>query len=146
MVAGSPSEKNKLLISIPSGEGKLFLRKNVIGEIKNRLSDLNRAKYLCIQLESVKGNLEAGVVTSDAITYRATAVPNAEGVVRIPLNSLKQTQTALLPMAYPVFMNQYFNPSTKEPLKLDQIQMVELMVEDNGQEPASIEIGAIWME
>lgn len=146
VVAGSPSEKNKLLVSMPSGEGKLFLRKNVIGEIKNRLSDLNGANYLCIQLKSVQGVLEAGVVTSDAITYRATVVPNAEGVVRIPVNSLKKTQTALLPMAYPVFMNQYFNPSTKEPLKLDQIQMVELMVEDNGQEPASIEIGAIWME
>ena len=138
-------EKGTLRINVEEGADVVFLRKDVSSEIKGMKESLQTAKYLCMQLKSVQGQLMAGVVTSDGITYRAKAKVNVDGITRISLSDLAQGSTALLPVAYPLFMNQYFNGSVSIPLSLDKIQSLELMLTNNRQ-ALSVEIGTVWME
>ena len=70
--------------------------------------------------------LQAGFITSDGYTYTATCPPPENGIVRLPLKDLKQTDTALLPLSYPVFMEKYFHPATEIPFRTGTIESIEL--------------------
>ena len=81
-------------------------------------------------------------------TYAAACpAADADGVVRIPLSKLKLTDTALLPLAYPSFLDAYFHPQTELPLRATDVESLELRVT---QQPAGkeavLELGEIWLE
>ncbi|RKD92428.1 glycoside hydrolase 5 family protein [Mangrovibacterium diazotrophicum] len=148
VVAHSPTETNTVHFSfkLDNEQPELYLRKYIADEIVNRKDRLKSASTLCIQVKDAPAGLKAGFVTSDGFTYRADCLAAENGIVRIPLDELKQGQTALLPVAYPVFMNHYFTPEINLPFKPESIEFLELMFPGEKGEETELEIGSIWIE
>ena len=105
---------------------------------------------LCIRVNRNKPlpqGLSAGFVTSDGYTYKSLCpAPSAEGIVRIPLKELRLTDTALLPIAYPTFLKQYFHPETVIPFRPEKIEKLELSMPGTGKPTVEIELGDVWLE
>lgn len=144
LVANSPTEKQTLHIAFDSQEAQpsFFLQKYIREKVTNRKGKLSNSTTLCLHLKQVPERLKVGFRTTDGYTYHmpCTAV-STDGIARLPLSALKQTDTALLPHAYPVFLGKYFRPNTEIPFDREKIELLELSFE--GKE---IEIGSIWLE
>jgi hypothetical protein len=149
----NPAETPKLdfQLKTKNPETRFFWRKYIKEALANREETLKKARYLCLQL-NVKGfenlkNLKAGFITSDGFTYMAT--PNRkenESCFKIPLQDLAQDSTALLPLPYPVFLNNYFVPGVQIPFDIRKIETLEISVSGVSAENAVVSIGNIWLE
>lgn len=134
---------------VPKKAGEtFFLRRYVKDDLAGRAGRLAECRTLCLHLRSVPRGLQVGLLTAMGYTYALPCpAADADGVVRIPLSKLKQTDTALLPPAYPSFLDAYFHPQTELPLRAADVESVELRV---GQQPAGeaavLELGEIWLE
>ena len=121
--------------------------KNLIEERKERVKDCS---VLCIRVNRTKTlpeGFSAGFVTSDGYTYKSPCpAPSSEGIIRIPLKDLRQTDTALLPIAYPTFLKQYFHPETEIAFLPERIEKLELSMSGNKKGLVEIELGNIWLE
>jgi hypothetical protein len=148
LVENSPSEKNTLQFTFNSKEDspKFYLRKYIGDELENRQDRLKSAGYLCLHVKKAPKTLKAGFVTSDGYTYLATCPQPENDIIRIPLAELKQTETALLPNAYPVFMKKYFIPETVIPFQVESIESLELSFDGEKNVEFKLEIGSIWIE
>lgn len=122
---------------------RFFLRKYIRSEINGRMKGLQQAKELCFYLKKGPKDLKVGFITSDGYTYYADCTPNTQGIIRISLSDLHQTETALLPSAYPVFMNKYFKPKTDIPFNILKIESFELSFTGKEME---LELGNVWLE
>lgn len=144
LVTNAPTEKQTLHVAFDSKEAHptFFLQKYIRKEVANRKEKLSNSQTLCLHLKQVPERLKIGFRTTDGYTYHmpCTTVP-ADGIARLPLSALKQTDTALLPHAYPVFLEKYFRPKTEIPFEREKIELLELSFD--GKE---IEIGSIWLE
>lgn len=127
-----------------------ILRKSVKEEIEGRKDKLKSCTTLCIRVNSHKmlpENFSAGFITSDGYTYKGICTaPSSEGIIRISFKDLRQTDTALLPIAYPTFLKQYFHPETEIPFQPEKIEKLELSVSGKDKTKTTIEIGEIWLE
>jgi hypothetical protein len=144
----SPLEKSTLQYVFQSDEEHpvFFLRKYIRDEIRGREERLRSCKSLCIQLKQAPSGLFAGFITTDGFAYNTACPAAQDGVVRLPLTAMKQGKTALLPHAYPVFLDRYFQPDTTIPFRTEAIESVELWFGGQQQEKETIEIGSIWLE
>lgn len=142
--------KNNSIIETPSlcvesekkdNGGCIYLRKYVREDIVNRKERLKNCTYLCVQLKENPEGMEIGFVTTDGYTYKQKCRAGNEDIVRVPLSKLKQTDTVLLPHAYPVFLKKYFRPETDIPFDVGKVDYLELSSEKN-----KIEISNIWLE
>ena len=53
---------------------------------------------LCVSMQRrFPEGLKAGFITSDGYTYLASCAAATDGIIRVPLQDLEQTNTALLP-------------------------------------------------
>lgn len=144
-------------------ENKYFLRANIKGILAGRRGKLTSCTSLCMRVDSshtLPEGTTVGFVTSDGYTYKASCAvtPSSEGIVRIPFSELKQTDTALLPVSYPVFLPRYFHPVTDIPFQIGKAEQWELSFENVGKENLEKEkvgkmkgrpdagIGNIWLE
>lgn len=147
-VDNGPSKKGSLRISFKSddAEPKFYLRRYIGDRIENRPAFASQAKYLCIQSKETPAGLMAGLVSTDGFTY-AVACPKAEnGIIRVSLNQLQQSKTALLPNAYPVFMPRYFEPKTAIPFSTQNSESLVLWIDGQKGESCTLELGTIWIE
>ena len=128
--------------------------KVVVDDLKTaglyRKDKVKSCTTLCIRVNRNKPlpqGLSAGFVTSDGYTYKSLCpAPSAEGIVRIPLKELRLTDTALLPIAYPTFLKQYFHPETVIPFRPEKIEKLELSMPGTGKPTVEIELGDVWLE
>lgn len=127
--------------TLPEGSNHHFLKKYLRDEISGRSEKLSQCKYLCLKLKGDMTGLEAGFITSDGYTYKATCPAPENGMIRLPLSKLQQTATALLPHAYPVFLKEYFEPGTNIPFSISKIETLE--ISGTGQE---ITLEDAWIE
>ena len=101
-----------------------FLRKSIQDVLKERKGKLKSCTTLCIRVNRHKNLPEgfyAGFITSDGYTHKTIcSTPSPEGIIRIPLKKLHQADTALLPIAYPTFLKQYFHPETDIPFQMEK--------------------------
>ena len=74
------------------------------------------------------------------------STPSPEGIIRIPLKKLHQADTALLPIAYPTFLKQYFHPETDIPFQMEKAEKLELSLLGKDKTESIIELGEIWLE
>lgn len=144
----SPIEKPTINYQFQSKEDNpvFFIRRYVKDDIEERKQRLAGATTLCIQAKQAPRNMQAGFITTDGYTYKAHCTATTDGVIRIPLSSLQQTNTALLPHVYPVFLDKYFRPQTTIPFKAENIESVELSFQGETGVQTEVEIGSIWME
>lgn len=144
----SPVEKKTLNVSFKSKDEHpvFFLRKDIRDDVAHRQERLSECTHLCIYLKKIPKELHAGFITSDGYTYAANCPIPENGIVHLPLSELKQTDTALLPHSYPVFMEKYFHPSTEIPFSINHIERIELSFGGKKDETGEIEIGSIWLE
>lgn len=152
LVDSSPVEKPLLRFRFtPKGENPhYFLRTFVKNLIEERKERVKGCSVLCIRVNRTKAlpeGFSAGFVTSDGYTYKSPCpAPSSEGIIRIPLKDLRQTDTALLPIAYPTFLKQYFHPETEIAFLPERIEKLELSMSGNKKELVEIELGNIWLE
>ena len=139
----SPIDKPTINYSLEPNQPdtRFFLRKYIRTDLTGRAARLKEVKELCIYLKKKAIGLKAGFVTSDGYTYYADCTSKTSGIIRIPLSDLRQAETALLPAAYPSFMNKYFKPQTNIPFDSSRIEFLELSFERG-----ELEIGNIWLE
>lgn len=149
IVDDSPVEKKTLELTFVSKDEhpRFFLRKYIRDEVANRKDRLSTCTHLCLYLKKMPEGLHAGFITSDGYTYSMPCPPPpVDGIVRIPLTALRQTDTALLPQSYPVFMEKYFRPSTEIPFRIKTIESLELSFDGKKDVAGEIGIGSIWLE
>jgi hypothetical protein len=148
VVENFPIGKNTLHFSFQSDEEQpeFYLRKYIGDEVAGLKKRLSTASVLCLHVKKSPIGLKAGFVTSDGFTYLADCPLAEDQIIRIPMDRLKQTRTALLPAAYPVFMNKYFTPKVMIPFLPEKIESLELKVEGQKGKACEIEIGSIWIE
>lgn len=127
--------------TLPEGSNHHFLKKYIRDKVAGRKERLAKAAYLCLRLKEEAKDLKAGFVTSDGYTYKAACPAAENGIIRLPLSDLRQTATALLPHAYPVFLKEYFEPQVAIPFRVEKIEGLELSAE--GQE---IALESAWLE
>jgi len=148
LISSSPMEKNTLRYVFQSDNEKpvYILRQYIRDMITGREDRLRSCTSLCIQLKKAPAGLFAGFITTDGITYNAACPLIQDGLVRLPLTALKQGKTALLPLAFPVFLDRYFKPDTGIPFRTEAIESIELWFDGKKMEKEAIEIGSIWLE
>lgn len=152
LINSSPVEKPLLRLQFtPKGENpQHFLRTSVKEQVVARKDKVKNCTVLCIRVNRTKAlpeGLCAGFITSDGYTYKSLCpVPSPEGIIRIPLKELRQTDTALLPIAYPSFLKTYFHPETDIAFLPEKIEKLELSMPGNAKPTVELEIGEIWLE
>ncbi len=125
---------------------RFFLRRYIAADVKNRKERLGTAREICLYVKELPTNLQVGFVTSDGYTYTAPVENPREGVIRIPVNRLQQTATALLPHSYPTFLEKYFTPSTAIPFRMEEIEYLEISFTGEQEKEYVLETGAVWLE
>lgn len=152
LLDSSPIEKPMLRFTFsPKGDKPhYFLRTSVQNRIEGRKDKVKDCTMLCIRVDKSKTlpqGLSAGFITSDGYTYKSPCpAPSEEGIIRIPLKDLKQTDTALLPVAYPTFLKPYFHPQTEIPFLAEKIEKLELSMSGIENKKTEVSVGSIWME
>lgn len=130
----------------PDKHPRYFLRKEIRNEIRNRKNRLQQCRWICLHATRLPAQTQIGFITSDGYTYHTACPQDADGIIRIPIRELKQTETALLPHPYPVFLENYFRPTTELPFDIKNIEQLEIRAEGTKDADIEIEIGAIWLE
>lgn len=148
LISPSPMERSTLRFVFQSYDENpvFYLRKYIREEIAGREDRLHGCTTLCMQLKEAPAGLKAGFITTDGFTYSADCKPAQNGLVRLPLMDMKQGRTALLPLAYPVFLDRYFQPDISIPFRIEAIESLELWFEGKKQEKEALGIGSIWLE
>ena len=148
LIQNAPTEKPTLRITFESKDKApvFVLRCYIKDDINGRPERLASCHTLCIHAKKIPEGLKAGFITSDGYTYLASCAAATDGIIRVPLQDLKQTNTALLPHAYPVFLDHYFRPQTEIPFRVEGIETLELSFDGVAEKTAEIEIGSIWLE
>lgn len=127
--------------TLPEGSNHQFLKKYIREEVAGRMAKLPQVQYLCLKVKGEAKEWKAGFITSDGYTYKATCPAAVNGIIHLPLESLRQTATALLPHAYPVFLKEYFEPKTDIPFRIEKIESLEISGEGKG-----MEVESAWLE
>ncbi|MDO4164752.1 MAG: hypothetical protein Q4D56_10275 [Bacteroides sp.] len=145
----TPTEKPMLNVTFQSDKEQpvFFLRRYIKDEVSGRPARLSACRTLCVQLRKKPEGLKAGFITATGYTYLADCpAVEADGIARVPLTALRQTDTALLPYAYPSFLDNYFHPQTDLPFRVGEVETLEFRVEGKPGKEAEIEIGSVWLE
>lgn len=110
LIENAPTEKPTLRITFESKDPNpvFFLRRYIKDDISGRPERLAAGRNLCLHVKKMPEGLKAGFITSDGYTYLAPCTAATDDIIRIPLTELRQTNTALLPHAYPGFPRQLF--------------------------------------
>lgn len=159
---GNPAETNKLEFELKTKnpETRFFWRKYIKDALANRDETLQKARYLCLQLDikesskskdsddlKISNFFKAGFITSDGFTYTAALNQKRnEAFFKIPLQQLTQEVTMLLPSPYPTFIGNYFVPDIQIPFDIRKIETLEISTSDVSAENAVVSIGNIWLE
>ncbi len=149
LLQDSPADRPSVQVTFDSSEPgstpRFFLRKNVRDDLVNRVARAESCTTLCLELTETPDTLTVGFVTTTGYTY-TTTVTAAPGILRIPLSALQQAPTALLPHPYPSFLQEYFNPVVSLPFRAGEIEQLEVSFAGAVKTPATIALGAVWME
>jgi len=136
----------KFYVKAQDRGGKLFIRKGIRNDLMVREKRLSTCKYLCINvIKNEADTLTAGFISTFGYTYKAM-ISQSKGIIRIPLSQLVQGETALLPCPYPVFLKKYFEPVTKIPFNIKDIESVELTLIPADGQTSTLELGSVWLE
>ncbi|MCC8096243.1 MAG: hypothetical protein LIP05_13355, partial [Tannerellaceae bacterium] len=125
---------------------RFFLRRYIAADVEHRKEQLENAQQICMYAKDIPAGLQIGFVTSDGYTYTAMATTTGEDIIRIPLRALQQTSTALLPHAYPTFLEKYFTPVIPLPFRTGEIEYLEISFTGEQDTDYNLEIGAVWLE
>lgn len=147
VVRSSPWEEQTLKASFesPEEDPRFFLHTYIKDEITGQLERVARSNYLCLHVKQAPEKIQVGFVTDRGFTYVAP-VEKTPGIVRIPLTTLQQTKTALLPHPYPVFLKEFFEPDVELPFRMQEVEKIEISWEGEKGKMSEIEIGSIWLE
>ena len=131
---------------------RFFWQKDISRDITARRSGIAQARQLCLAIggRGLAGGLEIGFVSDMGYTYVANVTVDDKKeeiqVVRIPLETLKQVPTALLPAPYPVFLERYFVPQINIPFQVTQAEKLLISTRGAVSPTAELRVGAAWLE
>jgi len=128
----------------------LFLREFVGNAIEGRRKELNRFSSVVLRLRSLDSttdSLQFAFLTTDGYTYAASFKLTDEfSDIRIPLNKLQQTRTALR-LTYPQMMDQFFVP--KQDIAFSPMNIEKWEISTDGvttPDSVSYEVENVWLE
>jgi len=151
LVVGSTVGSHAIRVSGRLSRGELvFLREYVGDDLRPRRAELRGFTHLVIRARSRSPDtrtLQLGLLTTDGYTYAAPVeLGSAWTEIRIPLDSLEQTGTALR-LTYPQMMDDFFVPSTPIPFDPGRIEKWEISTAnsfDSG--TLDFEVENLWLE
>ncbi len=148
LIEHTPAETTSYQITFQSesSDPEFNVTKEISNDVKLRLSGLDKARYVCIRAHSIPEGLMIGFVTKNGFTYKSKCSVDKDSVIRIPISDLKQTETALIPIGYPVFIKKHFKPEIELPFTIKDIETLILSVNGIQGKPCTIETGSIWIE
>ncbi|MBR1406598.1 MAG: cellulase family glycosylhydrolase [Bacteroidales bacterium] len=134
----------------PAEDGEAFLRLNVKDLVAGRKADLATCGKLCIKVEGCDGipTIRAGFKTRDGFSYKAD-VPCHEGIIEIPVASLKLTSTIIRPETYPGFLPDYFipDPALAPAFRLQDIESFEIgSAQVSSDAVWSLDLASCWLQ
>lgn len=146
IIENNPHEKSFLSVKFLSDEESptFYLQKYIKDKISGRTKSLKSSSHICLNIKHQSQGLRVGFVTNTGFTYLRKLNPT-DGVVKIPINSLQQTKTVLLPQSYPVFMNQYFQPESTIPFRIQDVEKLIFTIDGVKNQSETIRIGTIWI-
>lgn len=131
------------------GNDKFFWRKEIKDILDARKSTLSNCKTIHLMLDEIKGidYINVGFITNTGFTY-TYRLPLSEGQVeyQIPVSELIQSDTYLLPIAYPSYMSRTFKPEIQIPLDINNIESLTLNTIDPIKTDSAIGIQSIWLD
>lgn len=114
---------------IPEESDSNYYHKSIIDQVKGRKEALKNISTLYFTTSKpVKEGMiiEAGFVTSDGYTYKAIVERCDDKLMKVSLNKLSQTKSALLPYPYPTFLDKFFVPNGSIPFSSLKIEKLEI--------------------
>lgn len=152
LVNVDPLESARMQIVFREEEGlnvRYYAREFIKPSIEYRQEELNKITHLCLHIKNPQGlnKLNIGFVTNLGFTYTSLInLQSNQSVYKINISDFRQTETALLPETYPIFMKRYFYPSLNIPFHIQDIELLEIATEPISLSTASYELGAVWLE
>jgi hypothetical protein len=124
----------------------IYLRKYIADILKDL--NLDDKHTVCVRIADVKGvdKLRFAFVTNKGFTYAKEFEVNGENVVKININELAQTSTALLPAPYPAFLSREFKPEINELFKLSDAEQLEISTVTPTEKPVTFNLCGVWIE
>ncbi|MCW3078659.1 MAG: rane or secreted protein [Segetibacter sp.] len=142
----------KATVSLPSASGLLGFQYHFKDKIRGRVSETNATNTLVVRARTAEADpvvVRIALVTADAAAYATTiTLTNSLQDIEIPITGLKPDSTLLLPRPYPGFLPLWFKAGLTAPLRLDEVEKVELTLEQEpgahpSNKPLSIEVTSI---
>lgn len=134
---------------VTNGKETSFYIRKYLGELlSGRSSEMKKKRLLAISVgQESPEKLEVGFVSKLGLTYTAQLTLPAvrEGVYRIPFSDLRQTGTALIPRAYPLFTDAYFVAGEEIPFHIEEIESVEIRIPELKGD-AELHLNGVWLE
>lgn len=114
----------------PRSGSRNYIVRKFVGDIVTSLKKkVDSAKAIEVFIDGHSGldSLNVSVVTKLGITYTSCVALTADTkVISIPIDQMRQSPTALIPIAYPDFLPHYFSSPTQLPLSPSDIEFIEL--------------------
>jgi hypothetical protein len=150
LAEGSHLTASAVRIDFRLNDNLLFLREFVGDKVAPRKESLPKFTYVVVRakpLNQETRRLQFGLLTTDGYTY-ATPFELKPGWqdIRIPLKSLRQTNTALR-LTYPQMMDEYFIPVKEIPFDISKMENWEISTGElfrTGN--LSFAVECIWLE
>lgn len=145
VVRRMPKERDALRCRFEPRHGaRNYLVRKYIGDIVGALrSQVSRTTHIVLCTAGGEGldSVNVSLVTSEGITYTCRKALS-ESNITVPYEQLRQSPTAIVPIAYPDFTDCYFETSTPLPFDPADIEFIELSTGDIRQPAQLLLIGA----
>lgn len=133
----------------PENKGLLVLRRYVGDELKGAPIMVNK-KEIVLKLGDSLGleDAEIAIVGKNGATYSAKISPTGqtpENIVRIPLSSLQQRSSLIIPAPYPSFLPREVEVNPL-PFQTEEIDFIQLIIPTEKDREIAAKIGGIWLE
>ncbi len=125
--------------------GEHVLRQTVDEQLAAQQENLMHTQGIVLSLKSYPNDLQVSVISAAGITYSVflqDCKQNSDGEFHISWSDFQQSKTRLLPIAYPSFMNHYFESTAQVPFQKKQIAQIELSYKGS----EKLQVRAVWCE
>lgn len=129
----------------PAGNAPMAVIKRWVGDAVKAHPYNKQKQSLVITLGEFAGlnELEISLISAHGITYSTRMTPAP--MIQLPLTTLKQSPTLIVPAPYPDFLSRRFESNTTLPLKAEEIEFVQITIPGDNR-PVILDIKGIWLQ
>lgn len=150
-IGSSPLSKSRLIGHVNPGKDMKIVSRVYIGNlIRNMKNEMGDYSYLVIKSQNVLNveNILIGFVSSLGLSYEVKSASTSNfSELKIPISSLRLTETSILPNQYPSsFSVKSFMPDVSTRLDLKDIEFLSLTINCRDTNTMSYALEGVWLE